>query len=399
MKIIVSERFLILALTILFLIVTSLSIWLNGYQAFGDAFRYLEYAENLKKGFYIERHNIRYVVYVVFIFLVEKLPINDLILTIVLFQYLISGIATIFLYKASKTLFDKVESAGITTAIYILFVEIIFWNSYVLCESLYLSLTCIAIYFLVKFYRITTYKNAIVVLLFIFLLALIKPTGIAFGLALISTLFFYFQRNLRRSYTIILLALCLIGSLVLTNKYLDTYKVIDNYQTGEVISGVSTVKHIKGVENYLISVPENLKVLDESYPKLVRISHFALANFPYWLKFTATKVFYMVAHVRPLWSIFHNIYNGLFLLICYVLYGMSLINKSVYFEIKWFSGFYFLTHIIGVGITAADWDGRFLMPLLPILFILVGYQFETERKRFFKLKNRVTNILPKNYIF
>ena len=373
-----------IAIIILFLLITILSIKINGVKVSNDSFRYLEYAENLREGFYVERHNVRYIMYVFFIYIVDFLPNDNLHFAIIFFQYLLSGISLIFLYKGLKILFRKEIVATIACVLCLLFLEFSFWNSYVLCESLYLSATSISIYFLIKACRSPKKINYVFLFSSCLFLAFVKPTGIAFGIALLIVIIFGLKKiTSNLVYGLMIFGLVLSGFWVI-NKYLTTYQVIENYQMGEVISGVTTVSHLEGVSYYILDVPEDLEFLGENNPPLLRIAHFALHNFSYWLKLSATKMLFFVAHIRPLWSFVHNVYNGLLLLICYFFFFRSFCNRTISQKIKVFAGSYFLIHLIGVGLTAADWDGRFLMPVLPILFAIAAFQIYYDMKCCFK---------------
>ena len=66
-----NSKYHLLILSLLFWVIASLIFVKFGVKNVNDSHRYLEYATNLKNGFYIDRHNIWYIGYVIFIYLVR----------------------------------------------------------------------------------------------------------------------------------------------------------------------------------------------------------------------------------------------------------------------------------------------------------------------------------------
>lgn len=366
------NRYFLLILSILFWTMGTI-IFLNfGVKNVNDSHRYLEYATNLKQGIYIDNHNFWYLGYVFFIYFVRLISRSDSVIILIIAQYIISYISLLLLYKANLNLFDDKNAAFICALSYLIFIEILFWNSYILSESLYISLTCISFYFLSLYNRRKTAIPVIILASFVILLTILtKPTGIALLGGIISIVIFKIWNSTSSPYLrFTVYIVLLIFLILLSNQMLATFIVIENYTTGEVVYGVSTVSYRPEFQFLLLEVPENLEIPSKEFSPIVRIAYFIIFNTKYWLMLFLAKLFFFLFHVRPYWSIGHNLYNIVILLPIYFYSIRYIIRNYVSLELKVFSITFFLIHTLSIGITSVDWDGRFLMPLLPLLFIL-----------------------------
>ncbi len=362
------------SLAILFLVASVFSYTLFGVKVVNDSQRYLGYASHLQEGFYFEKHNFWYIGYVLFILVVRLLTDSYHELYIVLCQYLYSFIGLSFLYKMMRALEIDRASSLIGSVLYMALVEFSAWNSYILCESFYLNNIVISGYFLVVTFvqkKITTI-NSLCLLFFSLLTAFSKPTGIVVLLSIACIVSIYFVRQSKVGFwftsTWLFFGLALFT--VLANKMMDTFLIVENYSTGEIIYAISTVPYLAQYPELVVNVPNDLKVLTTEYPPAVRLVHFVFVNFSFWCALFMKKVFYFLAHVRPYWSLKHNLFNLILILPTYIISIIQIIkSKSI---VKNFCVCYLLLHTLIVGLTSVDWDGRFFLPLTPILVILVA---------------------------
>ncbi len=151
---------------------------------------------------------------------------------------------------------------------------------------------------------------------------------------------------------------------------LTTFMLIENYLTGDIIYAASTLPHLTSHDWLVISPPNNLFIPSINLPPLIRLTSFITHNFWFWLQLFISKIAYFIFHIRPYWSLKHNIYITCFLIPLYFFSGLSLFKYNLSRIIKVFSILYLLLHVIIVGVTSVDWDGRFLMPVIPLIFIL-----------------------------
>jgi len=157
--------------------------------------------------------------------------------------------------------------------------------------------------------------------------------------------------------------------LLLANKMLTTYYIIENYTAGEVVHGIQQYSG-PSYAPLIMKVPENIFIPSTENEPLMKIILFIINNPWYWLKLTSTKIFYFLIHIRPFWSWGHNLFCLVVLIPLYTfgLYGIfkNKLNSSFLNFPLLFIGL----HSIIIGTTSVDWDGRFLMPVFPILFII-----------------------------
>lgn len=365
-------RFIFKPEVILSVIFVMISWWLfntHGVKHVVDSHRYLNYADNLQQGFYFEEHNFWYIGYAVFILLVHQIHHSEL--AIVIAQNLLSLFAVICLFRASKLLFDNVFVALLTSLTYLTFFEILTWNFYILCESIYLSFTCFSLYLLARIYKGEAKRNlhalTFVVILFS---SLIKPTGIALCGAVLVVILINLRAYL--SNLMVYRLAVFFGLLVFTlllNRMLTTYRLIDNYQLGEVVHALFTLPTKPEYQWLIVNPPDDLYIPSNNWPPLIRVLCFMTLNPVHWAKLFLTKAFYFIVHIRPYWSIVHNLFSALFLIPFYVYFLQSLIRNGLKDNLACFSLIYILFHLIGISSTSIDWDGRFLMPVLPLLFL------------------------------
>lgn len=360
----------IIPISILFWIVSGLLYLRYDVVIMGDAFRYLEYAKNLKQGFYFDPHNFWYIGYVIFIFIVKL--ISGKAIAIVIAQYVLNYLAILSLYQTSILLFSNKRSALLASIIYILFIDLMMWHSFILCESFYVSMLCFSFFGLVKLRQGSrSFIQYILVGLIIMITLISKPTGIALLIALgVWALYKIFLIIKSKIWKVTLFTLLSIGTLLLANRMLATYTIIENdYRTGEIIYGITNLTHVEGYEHLRVEPPSDITFPNPSLPPLIEIGSFILNNPAYWLELFLKKVFFLLSHVRPYWSFYHNFYTISILLPLYFFTGRLIMKKSFPMDFSAFSISYFTAHTAIVGLATVDWDGRFLLPFLPLIFI------------------------------
>jgi hypothetical protein len=97
------------------------------------------------------------------------------------------------------------------------------------------------------------------------------------------------------------------------------------------------------------------------------------------------KLFYLFGQIRPFYSGLHNSFLLVFLTPVYsgFIAGLSKLRmrKSIFF----YSITFIAVHSLSIGFMSVDWDGRFLLPMLPLIFIIgVPSLIELVKKIFHK---------------
>jgi len=235
------KRYDLTIMALVYVLVNSFLFYWHGIKIVNDSYRYLAYAVNLRHGFYYDPYNFWYLGYSLYILLINIF--HGATAAIILGQYLLGFLATLALYHASLTIWQDRRSALLTVLLYVLFIDIASWNSYVLTESLYASFTCFSLYTLALLYqgKRNIWFIVLTCVLVLFTI-LIKPTGIALLEAVLVTLISKALRENRNWLVVSAMVLFAgIAFLVLVNRMLSNYLVMENYRMGEVIYGASTV--------------------------------------------------------------------------------------------------------------------------------------------------------------
>jgi hypothetical protein len=169
-----------------------------------------------------------------------------------------------------------------------------------------------------------------------------------------------------------IIVLIAFGFLLLLDQMLKNYLILENYKLGEVIYEVTEAGKKYDVSYLLIDVPSNL-YQPMANSSLLNIVLFAIHHPFYWSKLFLYKVFFLFVHVRPYWSGYHNTISMLFLIPSYYLFVRGIAYKWRQELLPFiFAVTYILFHALSIGLTSNDWDGRFLIPILPVIFLFSG---------------------------
>ncbi len=256
----------------------------------------------------------------------------------------------------------------------ILYIEIPMWNSYILAESFYVSCITFSVFFLVNFIFYPSRSSLVFAVFTIALTFLIKPTGIALLAASIAVFVaFIIIGGFNTWIKILVSGTIIISILALSNRMLLTYRIMENYELGEVIYAISTLPPSAKYNGLIIIPPNDLEIPGVEYPPLIRVMIFIVNHPLYWLKLFMAKLFYFLAHIRPYWSIWHNLFSILFLVPIYFFFIRGVVGREVNSYFRIFALCYVIMHIVSVCVTSEDWDGRFLVPILPVIFLLSSH--------------------------
>jgi 4-amino-4-deoxy-L-arabinose transferase-like glycosyltransferase len=359
-------------ISLVYLLINAPLFFIHGIKEVNDTHRYIEYANRLSEGFYFDPHNFWYIGYTIYIWLIHLFHNSSI--AIVVGQYLIGFLASISLYKTSFIIWQNKRSALITVLLYLLFIDISSWNSYVLAESIFVSFICFSMHCLVLVY--SGKRNFWFILLtgiVVLFTVLIKPTGIALLGALLTVLIYKPLSEIKNkpAYTgTMIFIVCVF--LLLVNRMLATYLVMENYQLGEIIYAVSTVSGQYDVTSLMVATPDNIYQPPADYPPLFKIISFFFHHPIYWLELFLSKAYYLLLHVRPFWSKGHNLFSLFVLIPSYFFFLKAIIQEKTNTQVVTFVKTYLFIHLLSVCITSDDWDGRFLIPMLPVIFLFEG---------------------------
>jgi hypothetical protein len=365
-------------LSLIFLAINTILYQKLGIKIANDSPRYLEYSNLIiNKNIFYKAHDFWYLSYVLFITIVKLF--TDNCLYIVLLQIILSWLSIVAIYKSSFLLFNENAIAFATSIAYLTFIEISSWNFYVLTESFYSSMMCIAIYLVIRTHLNPTYKNLILCFIACLITFFTKPTGISIGIA-IGALLLYQHKNviLKAPKSLIITSSIVLVSIsyLLINSMLQSFILIENYLLGEIVYGITTLPGFPSMDMLTIDVDmASITVPDKSHSPIIRNFLFFIQNPIFYTKLASLKLFWFLAHIKPYFSLIHNVFIALLLYPMYLFFGISLSENTVDKSIKLFLSSIIIVNCLIVSLTSEDWDGRFLMPILPALFLLGTGQF------------------------
>jgi hypothetical protein len=292
---------------------------------------------------------------------------------VVIIQLLCNALATMALYKTANTVFNNKPQSVFATLLFITFIPIQYWNSFLYTESLFYSL---CIFFMYSFVVLPPAKKATHVIRLIIVLALLftRPLGILF---LPVAAWYYLSQSNLLSITkwLVAIAACAIA-LVLVNFL---------YQGGADMDIVMPQKQ-GFIICYGCSITQaGLQTITTGNP-LNNLVYFIVHNPGYFLQLAFYRLLYFFTLYRPYYSLLHNAY----LIACMVfLYGFAVISafstkliKTVPFKHIFLP--LLVIFCVGVMLQCDDFNSRFVMPLFPWIILLAANGAFKTAGRFIK---------------
>jgi hypothetical protein len=292
----------------------------------------------------------------------------------VFIQILVSGAALISIYKITQIISKNNLTPFIAGLLYIFWFKFQQWNLILYTDSLFANLVVVAVFFLLSAKSKLSYLVAFIIIAFT---TLLRPTGIGFLIAILSYILYdkVNSKQYGRRSKIVILTLFFGLSLIILNEVLRDFvaSFLQSYATAEIIYPQISL----GIDK-----PQQLYMPNDQHQPLFQLMLFMVRNPYYMFKISFIKAILFLGHIKPYYSFFHNVFIGCFLYPIYffALRGAKFIPKNtLYVFILVFIGF----QVITISLTSENWDGRFLLPLLPWVFILssIGIS-EFFQKRF-----------------
>ena len=335
--------------------------FLNGVKFGGDTYFYLGAATEILNG---EQSILAYRSAYGFILLLLPFVYFDIPLAfLVLFQLSLTALAAWCLYKISSKFFCKL-SGIICAALFLFYLPLLFLNFYILTDTLFIDiviiLTCLLVYFK-KFYL------PMIVLLVLALIT-IRPNGILFLFSILICMFFLllnFKKYLYLSVYSLLLLILIFPIIKILNSYIVDLNLINSISTQGIIWGYSFENNAVCSKSCL-----SIELINKNFENnIFGIFKFISINFIDYFKIFLLKIFWLLLRARPYYSDLHNLYILIFDVVLYSSFIYGFIkrpknNLSINVIL-----FFILFSITLVGLTFADWDGRFSLYFLPLVMI------------------------------
>lgn len=301
------------------------------------------------------------------LFLVPFIYFDLHLINVVLFQLFLTGISAWCLYKITSKFYCKL-SGIICVALFLLYYPLQMRNFYLLTEILFIDITIILAYLLVFFKK--TYLPAIIFL--IFALISIRPNGIMFLFSVLTCSFFFLLKYKKYLYFSLLLGALIIlvlPTINLLNSYMIDLDLIEGISDKGVIWGWSFEKN----EHCLTSCL-GVELINNNYQNnILDIFKFIFVNFGDFFKIFLLKVFWLLLRARPYYSDIHNYYILFFNVIFYFGFIYGFLKRPKNNFATQVILLYVLYAIGLVGLTFADWSGRFSLYFLPLIMIFSSY--------------------------
>ena len=346
------------SLSILFLIWTALQVILflhYGVKTSVDSVIYQENAAALLNGVVPAGRDIWYISYSFFLAAASLLGGDDVA---ILFQVLISGVALYFLYRATYKITANEITSLLTCAFYLGWIKIHQWNFFIYTDSLFTSMSIVSFAALVLSKSSKQYALTFIIFLFT---VFIRPTGIALIAGVLVYGFAHSYHRISRKVWLTTIILSIAVGLLILNFVMRDYNFIDSYLKAELIYPNVTLG---------LQPPDDLITPSDEHSPLVSLITFIFSNPFYFFKITTFKLLLFLGNVKPYFSLVHNvlIMGFLFPLYFFAIKGFQNFpsnRKEHYFV----AGFVIMQCAI-VSLTSENWDGRFLIPILPFVFML-----------------------------
>jgi hypothetical protein len=356
-----SERHGLLVIFFAWMVIQAFAFFKFGISTPIDTGLYLENANGILTGDWPSGREFFYTSYSSL--LAVLLLFNVKIEAIIIFQIVIGAMAVFAVYKITQIITHGNFIAFLAAILYAGWFEFQEWNLIVYTDALFANGVVIALYL---FMIARNPWHQVLVFLLIIFVALLRPPGVGFVVALGCSLIFgsrIFTRGSHLLKAVFITAVLLVGSIVVNvvlAEFVDSF--IDSYSKAEIIYPDISLG---------MAPPDRLVIPDEKQMPIVRLTLFAVSNPVYFLKISALKAALFLGHTKPYYSLLHNLYIGLYLGVAYffAVWGMRQFpDRRLGIFMLLFTGFQVAT----VALTSENWDGRFLLPVLPWVFIVAA---------------------------
>jgi hypothetical protein len=349
-------------LILLWIIIQTITYFHFEMRASVDSDLYIGIARNLLNGEFPSGRELYYSTYGFLIAIPLAFGLSYEFVLILHFAFALS--ALICLYKLTYSITQNTKQAFVASLLYVLWFKFQQWNLIVYTDASFAHLVVISIYFLHQANSKTDLGFALLLVLFT---AFIRPTGMGFLFAILAYFSFDSFRNVFK-YRLKAIAISVVGFsifLALLNiamsHYIDWF--IESYAKAEIIYPN---------ESLFIAKPSSLVLPKKNTLPIVRLILFFIQNPIYMLKITALKMALFIGHIKPYYSTAHNIFIASFLYPVYF-FAIRGFFRFPNGKLKAFIITFLFFQILTVSFTSENWDGRFLLPLLPWIFLLASF--------------------------
>jgi 4-amino-4-deoxy-L-arabinose transferase-like glycosyltransferase len=320
----------------------------------GDTPRYIGGAADLLAGHPFQGKESSYIGYVVVVAVSQWLGVGAR--GIVVFQIGVAALAAVVLYDMGRQLAGHL--AGLLAAgLFVVNVDIARWHLYVLTDSLYISLVILSTWCIDRAAERGKWWYACAAPV-VLCTAFLRPNG--WILVPITVIYWICRATLRRPVkwmagTLVLLVF--LGSAV----FISALRGSIQAENPEVWLRQGVV--VWGYNGWRVPMPSEMNPAE---PGWVEAIGYGLRHPWASLRLAASRVAAELFHVRPFYRIAHNAAVAAALLFVYPLaaLGYARCRRA---PLAHLGAIIIWSHLLIVALTIADWDGRFLLYIFPLI--------------------------------
>jgi hypothetical protein len=326
-----------------------------------DSWRYLDAARGLLQAKLPGREPLRSLGYDIFLAFFLWSGIGEL--GAVLAQAALTALAAFCLYRIARRLYDH-RTGLLATLLYIVYADIHRWNSYILTESLFISMIIISLFLVIEW---RGWGLAVVTGLVVLFTSIVRPNGIILiGSIGIYALYSLWRAGRHKSVAVaaVVMAVAAPLAIYIIGWMMLGYPILDLYREGNVIGGPQPVT---------VTTPGGLPTPPQGIENPLLQYLWLIGQEPgYFLRLAGMRLWYLFIHARPYYSFSHNVFVLLTLVPVYVLAVWGLVSRTDYPAEKVLLVSIFCMQTFLVALNRASVDGRHLLVLLPIVFLFAS---------------------------
>lgn len=340
----------------------SLGLWVvGGTRLGGDSRTYMDAADQLRLGSMVSGVPAMYIAYVAVLAAFSNIHL------VVAFQIIVGAVAAVLLTSIATR---RAAVAAFGVGFFALNPDIVRWHTYILTDSLYISLMALTIWALWIAIDDPVPMKLFLIVAFALCSALIRPTGWFVVIAALAFVVARSQSRRVRGTT----ALCGLGLFLLLGVLPATHDRVAVARPGaKIAQGVV----IPGDESTWISMPVS-EMDDEG---VEGATAYLLQNPVAVARLSLARISTELVGIRSYYSPAHNLVIAAFLLPTYVLAATALWLGWRDPGVRWTS-LIIAVHLVFIAVAFASYDARFLAYMLPgfALLAAIGIQ-ELLRRR------------------
>jgi len=331
----------------------------HGVRFGGDSGRYIEAGQMIVHGIMPSGKALGFMGYNLFVAFFMSVGLG--LKGIVFGQVLMSGVAALATYFIAMRLYS--HRAGFVAALlFICFLDLQNWNFYIYTDSLFVSMTVIALAAIL--WAKGSWRILVIVPLVLFAVS-IRPNGVILLSAWACYLMILAWGAGYRKIVVFILLVTAGAGLLVIDPYLSAQReeLVVQYAKGIVIWGYDQIS---------VTDVGAIELLQTDQHVFIALIQYVFAAPVRVLELFFLKIWYLFLHTRPFYSTFHNIAIVLCLVPVYIMAVVELCRYKSWSPDKMLLIAVGAFQMLLVGATYTDWNGRFLLVILPSVFIFAS---------------------------